>query len=277
MVENRPAGANEAEHQRWNDPYWTDVWPRREELTGVVTEVLLGHLGLRPGERVLDIGCGGGTTSLMAGRPVGPQGNVVGADISRALVELARERAATHGAANVRFVVADAQTDALEGGPFGAAMSQFGVMFFDDPLLAFANIRDRVAPGGRLAFACWQELAGNPWHIGHAVGHLLPPAPRAPGKVPAGPFSLSDAIRTDELLGAAGWADVRCAPHKVTVSVGRDALVDDGQPAFMGVPEERLIEAHAAVARQLAGFDRANGRYQVPLAYQVFTAVNPGP
>jgi SAM-dependent methyltransferase len=238
--------------------------------------VLLDHLRLLAGEQVLDIGCGGGTTSLKAARLVGPQGTVVGADISRDLVELARSRAEAQGDANVRFEVADAQTDVIDGGPFGAALSQFGVMFFDDPVLAFTNIRARVFPGGRLAFACWREMSANPWHIAHAVGHLIPSVPGAPGAVPAGPFSLSDAVGTGQLLGAAGWADLQCAPYDVIVSVTRDALVDDDQPAFMGVPEERLAEAHAAVARHLAAFDQGDGRYRVPLAYQVFTAANPG-
>jgi SAM-dependent methyltransferase len=276
MVEYRSVPPNAAEHRRWNDPYWTHVWPKREELTGVVTQVLLDHLRLLAGEQVLDVGCGGGTTSLKAARLVGPEGNVVGADISRDLVDLARSRAAAQGAVNVRFVVADAQTAAIDGGPFGAALSQFGVMFFDDPLLAFTNIRALVSPSGRLAFACWRGMNANPWHIAHAVGHLIPSAPSAPGAVPAGPFSLSDAARTNQLLGAAGWADVDCAPYDVIVSVTRDALVDDDQPAFMGVPEDRLAEAHAAVTRHLAAFDQGDGRYRIPLAYQVFTAANPG-
>lgn len=276
MVEYRSVPANAAEHRRWNDPYWTRVWPKREELTGVVTKLLLDHLRLLAGERVLDIGCGGGTTSLKAARLVGPRGNVVGADISRDLVELARSRAAAQGAANVRFVVADAQTDVIDGGPFGAAFSQFGVMFFDDPLLAFTNIRAQVSPGGRLVFACWRGMSANPWHIAHAVGDLISSVPRAPDAVPPGPFSLSDPVRTDQLLGAAGWADLHCAPYDVIVSVTRDALVDDDQPAFMGVPEERLAEARAAVDRHLAAFDQGDGRYRVPLAYQVFTAANPG-
>jgi SAM-dependent methyltransferase len=276
MVEHRPVPPNAAEHRRWNDPYWTRVWPKREELTGVVTEVLLDHLGLSAGEHVLDIGCGGGTTSLKAARLVGPHGSVVGADISRDLVELARSRAAAQGAANVRFVVADAQIEVIDGGPFDAALSQFGVMFFDDPLQAFTNIRARVSRGGRLAFACWRGMSGNPWHIAHAVGELIASGPRPPGAVPPGPFSLSDAVSTDQLLGSAGWSDRHCAPYDVIVSVTRDALVDDDQPAFMGVPEDRLAEARAAVDRHLAAFDQGDGRYRVPLAYQVFTAANPG-
>jgi len=266
---------NEAERRRWNDPYWTRVWPAREELTGLVTGVLLDHVHLTAGERVLDVGSGGGMTSLAAGWQVGPQGSVVGADISQDLVQLARQRAAAQGATNVRFVVADAQVDRFDDTPFAAAMSQFGVMFFDEPRAAFTNIFDQVEAGGRLVFACWQDVARNPWHIGHAVGHLVPPLKPIPGRAPAGPFSLSDPDRTGELLHAAGWVDVQRVPYEVTVSVGRDALVDDGQPAFMGVPDERLSEARAALEGHLTQFDQGGGRYRLPLAYQVFTAARP--
>ena len=90
--------------------------------------------------------------------------------------------------------------------PFDAAVSQFGVMFFDEPVTAFANIRRHVAPSGRLAFACWQPVERNPWFIGPALAGLAPPPPPpAPGKSPTGPFSLSDPERVDEILSGAGW------------------------------------------------------------------------
>jgi SAM-dependent methyltransferase len=266
---------NEAERRRWNDPYWTRVWPAREALTGVVTEVLLDHLHLRGGDRVLDVGSGGGTNALAASRRVGTQGIVVGADISERLVQLARQRAEAQGATNVRFVVADVQVDRVDAAPFTAALSQFGVMFFDQPRVAFSNILDHLEGGGRLAFACWQDVGRNPWHIGHAVGHLVTPQQPAPGRAPPGPFSLSDPDRTGELLRAAGWEDVQRAAYEVTVSVARDALVDDGQPAFMGVPDGRLAEARSALEEHLTQFDQGGGRYRLPLAYQIFTAAKP--
>jgi SAM-dependent methyltransferase len=265
--------ANEAEHRRWNSDYWTSVWPRREQFTSVVTAPLLGHLSLRPGDRVLDVGSGGGTSSLAAAPLVGSDGAVVGADISEQLVQFARRRAAEAGLANVTFEMADMQTDHVGGALFTVAMSQFGVMFFDEPWAAFANLLHHLEDGGRLGFACWQSAARNPWHIQHAIKpYLPPPPPPAPGKSAGGPFSLGDAIKTAELLSSSGWAHVECFPYDVTVNVGSDAIVDAGQPAFMGVPDNQLAEAQAAVQRHLAQFDQGDGRYRVPLAYQIFTA-----
>ena len=114
---------NEAERRRWNDKYWASVWPRREQLTGAVTELLLDAVGLVAGERVVDIGSGGGTAAFAAAELVGPTGSVVGADISVPLVGYATQRARDRGAANVRFVVADVQREGVDGGPFTAAGS----------------------------------------------------------------------------------------------------------------------------------------------------------
>ena len=115
---------NAAERRRWNDEYWSSVWPKREQLTSAVTDILLGHLDLVEGERVLDVGSGGGTTTIAAGRLVGPRGSAVGADISAPLVEFARRRATDQRAVNVTFLVADVQHDVIPGGPFDVALSR---------------------------------------------------------------------------------------------------------------------------------------------------------
>ena len=167
---------NEAEHRRWNSDYWTSVWPRREQLTNAVTAPLLGYLSLQRGDRVLDVGSGGGTSALAVAPLVGVEGAVVGADISGQLVRFARRRAAEAGLANVTFEVADMQTDDIPGAPFTVAMSQFGVMFFDQPRIAFANLLHQLEDGGRLGFACWQSAARNPWHI-RARNSTVPSAP----------------------------------------------------------------------------------------------------
>jgi SAM-dependent methyltransferase len=267
---------NENERRRWNDDYWTSVWPRREALTSPVTDLLLDHLQLRPGERVLDIGSGGGLTSLAAARLVAPDGEVVGADLSEPLVDLSRQRAEADGRGGATFVVADVQVDALPDPAFDVAMSQFGVMFFDEPATAFANVARHVRPDGRFGFACWQPVDVNAWHIGRVLAPFVPvPPPLAPGKSATGPFSLGDASRTSDLLAAAGWTTVGRTPYELSVTVDADAIVDDDQLPFLGVSDERLDDARDAVAAHLDRFVTTGGRYEIPLAVQVFTATRP--
>jgi SAM-dependent methyltransferase len=266
---------NATERRRWNDKYWASVWPKREPLTSAVSDILLGHLGLVENERVLDIGSGGGATSIAAGRRVGGAGSVVGADISAPLVALARQRAADQGAANVSFCVADVQHDTVHGGPFDAGMSQFGVMFFAEPAMAFANIHRQLVPSGRVAFACWQSIEKNPWFIGPALAAYVPPPPApAPGKSPTGPFSLSDPGRVAEILAAAGWKAVEHTPYDRVVSVEREAIFDDGQLMFLGVPEEAFEDARRDVAEHLERLSGSDGRVEAPLAFQIFTAAS---
>ncbi|MGH7126507.1 MAG: methyltransferase domain-containing protein, partial [Stellaceae bacterium] len=116
------AEANQAERKRWNDPLWSEFWPKRERFTESVTPLLLGALALKPGERVLDIGCGGGPATSAAAAAVGSEGRAVGADISAPLVELARSRVAATGLKNVSFQIKDAQQDRIDEGPFNVAM-----------------------------------------------------------------------------------------------------------------------------------------------------------
>jgi SAM-dependent methyltransferase len=264
---------NVAERQRWNDAYWASVWPKREVMSSAVTDILLNHLDLRASERVLDVGSGGGTTTFAAADRVGPGGSVVGADISAPLVELARRRAADKQITNVSFCVADVQHETVPGAPFDVAVSQFGVMFFDEPVTAFANIRRHQAPGGRLAFACWQAIERNPWFIGPALaGYAVAPPPPAPGKSPTGPFSLSDPERVSEILAGAGWNSIVRNPYELVAAVDRDAIIDDGQLAFLGVPEESFDAARQAVDGHLVPLQTDDGRIRAPLAVQIFTA-----
>jgi SAM-dependent methyltransferase len=265
--------SNAAERSRWNDEYWASVWPKREQMTSAVTSILLDRVGLRKGEKVLDVGSGGGVTTIAAGRLVGDRGAVVGADISALLVELARARAVEQRAGNVSFRVADVQHDLVPGMPFDAAISQFGVMFFDEPVTAFANVRRQLLPGGRVGFACWQPIEKNPWFVGPALAGYIPtPPPPAPGKSPTGPFSMSDPKRVIDVLTASGWSDVDHDPQELLVEVDREAIVDDGQLTFLGVPDASFENARQAVEQHLARLEGGEGRIQAPLAFQIFTA-----
>jgi SAM-dependent methyltransferase len=264
---------NEAERRRWNDERWTSVWPKRERMTDAISPFVLEAAALRAGERVLDIGSGGGRLSLAAARAVGAGGSVVGADLSAPLGELAGQRAREEGAANVEFRRLDMQTDRIPGDPFTVAISQFGVMFFDDPVAAFGNIRAHLTPDGRIAFACWQRLEDNPWHYASAISEFLPsPPPSAAGAILPGPFALADPARTAQILTAAGFCDVRRAPYELTVDVPEDAVFDDIQLTLTQVPAAHHERARAAVQAYLRQFDRGNGLLRLPLGFQVVQA-----
>ncbi len=268
--------ANEAQSKRWNDDRWVAAWPKRERLTDAVSPYLLHTADVRTGQRVCDIGCGGGALTIAVAHAAAPDGRAVGIDISAPLLELARRRAEQSGAPNVRFVQIDVQTTPLDEAPFDLAVSQFGVMFFDEPTRAFGAIRRLLTAGGRFVFACWQGVEHNPWHVGTVLRPLLPPPPvPPPGKSPAGPFVLGDDEYVRDLLGAAGFAAVESTPHETTVRAPADAVVDRSLLQFMGVAPEHEGEARAVVERHLDRFVVGPEEYEYPLAFRVYEAVNP--
>ncbi len=188
------------------------TWVARQEHTDItlapVTEVLLAFAAPRTGERVLDIGCGCGATTLEFARAVGPAGRVAALDISGPMLAEGQARAEAAGVANVDWRQADAAMAALDD--FDLLTSAFGSMFFGDPVAAFANMRRAARPGARMAFVCWRPLGENPWMevpMSADSRHLPPrpkPVPNAPGM-----FAFSDPQRVSEVLTAAGWAAPR--------------------------------------------------------------------
>lgn len=207
----RPENADQAAH-------WTDhqgpTWVRRQRELDVslqpFLDAVLARLKPEPGERVLDIGCGCGTSTLEIAERVGSGGYALGVDISAPMVELARARALETelGPDRIGFEVADAGAADWSMPPFDAITSRFGVMFFADPVAAFAHIRSALKPGARLSFVCWQTLERNDWMripIMAALQHLPPPEmpdPHAPG-----PFAFADPGRVKSLLSEAGFRD----------------------------------------------------------------------
>lgn len=204
--------ANAAQAAFWEElaPSWLAAEQHSLKVAARFGQRAIDRLDPRPGQRVLDIGCGSGPTTIDLARRVGPDGQAVGVDIAPALVTAARRRAESTGGTNAQFTLADVQTDDLGSTPFDAAFSQFGVMFFADPEVAFARIRSLLRPGGTLAFACWQNLFANEWMFipGAAAISVTGTMPSMPGPGEPGPFSLSEPGRIDKLLGGVGFHDI---------------------------------------------------------------------
>ena len=195
----------------WNGP-GGQTWVARQEHTDItlapVTEALLAFAAPHTGERVLDIGCGCGATTLEFARAVGPAGRVAALDISRPMLAEGRARAKTAGIANIAWQQVDPAKAALD--VYDLLTSAFGVMFFGDPVGAFANMRGAASPGARMAFVCWRALAENPWMEVpmNAVSRHLPPRPKPVPNAP-GMFAFADPERVTEVLTAAEWAAPR--------------------------------------------------------------------
>ncbi|MGH9169450.1 MAG: hypothetical protein ACRD0Z_01010 [Acidimicrobiales bacterium] len=146
-------------------------------------------------------------------------------------------------------------------------------MFFDDPVAAFANIRFQLVAGGRLAFACWQAMDRNPWFVGPALASFIAPRPApAPGKSPTGPFAFAEPDHVQSILTDSGWSEIHRTAHQVQAVVTEDAIVDDGQLVFLGVADDLLAGASAAVDSHLAPLRLPDGQMKAPLAFQIFTA-----
>ena len=269
------AAVNQQQREQWNAENQAKLWPKRERITACVTTPLLDLLALQQGERVLEIGCGGGLAAIEASKAVAPAGEVVGFDISAPLTQLATSRARATGSRNVRFVVGDAQVDEIPGAPFDAAMSQFGVMFFSDPVSAFLNIRRHLRPAGRIAFACWQSATDNPWFPGPILARYMATPPPNPRGTPApGPFAFADREYVRQVLGRAGFETVSCEPFTAELAVPEDSVFDR-ETVDTRVDEDKRDQAWRDLQELAASMRRRDGHLQVHLAAQFVTARNP--
>lgn len=179
---------------------------------------------LASGERVLDVGCGFGDTTLQLAEAVGPTGEAVGLDCAPAFIAEARAAAAAAGAENARFVVADAQTDPIEGG-FDVLYSRFGTMFFDNPVAALRNLAGALRPGGRLSMVVWRargdnELFERPVSIVEAI--VTRPTDSDLPTCGPGPFSLASPSTVEAILARAGFVEVALERHDADILAGRD-------------------------------------------------------
>ena len=280
--------ANAAQAQRWNGAsgqYWIAHRERHLAEHQNLTPHLFRAAGISPGERVLDVGCGCGGTTIAAARAAraargeaedgpagrspgsgqfGMTGRAVGLDLSGLMLQVARQLAVRAHAANAAFVRSDAQACPLRRNSFDVMISNFGVMFFDNPGMAFASIASTVRPHGRLAFLCWQDDTHNEVFAIplRAFGAHMPLPPPASGDLFVDPRKITS------LLSSTGWADVQIASVTEPAWIGSD--VDDVMSYIRGMPTTRNLAASladeplteqilAAIAEQYAARQRPDG------------------
>ena len=270
-----------AQIEYWNSeagPRWVAMQERMDAMLAPLLHAALDCARPAAGETVLDIGCGCGATLLeLAGR-VGPNGSVLGVDISAPMLDRARKRVQDSLLRNVRMILSDAATHAFEAGAFDLAFSRFGVMFFDDPSGAFANIRSALTTAGRLVFVCWARPQDNPWFtvpLAAARPHL-PAQPESDPNAP-GPFAFADPERVRGILLSAGYSAVDVARHNTAIRIcGPGETEAAARFAAESGPVARVLAAAAPDARAAAEqaiaaeFRRLEGRDGVELPGSVW-------
>ncbi len=277
---------NSAQAEYWNSAAgrkWADHQEHQDQVLRPVSDRLIAAANPKPGERVIDVGCGCGATTIDLAARVAPSGEVLGVDLSAPMLARARERAP--GALPVRFELADATVYGFAPGAADLAVSRFGVMFFADPAKSFANLREGLKPGGRLAFVCWREAKQNPFFIVplREAGKHAPPLPEMDPEAP-GPFALAAEARVRRVLSEAGFADISLEPQdlELDIAVGRGldtavkAAMTIGPVSRMLADQSEAVCAAAAADIRTAFGVRARGQ-SVPLgaAIWIVTAANP--
>ena len=244
---------NVEQAEAWNGAsgrHFIEQRERHERMRDRLTARLLAGAQIEDGENVLDIGCGCGDVTILAARTTS-SGHALGADLSQIQVAEARRLAASAGVTNATFEVADAQVHPFQPGSFDLVLSNFGVMFFEDPAAAFGNLREALRRGGRLAFLCWRSRDENPFFtIGFAEAAVALNLRELPG--PPAAFSLADTGRVGALLSGAGYGGIEFAAMDEPMLIGRD--VDDVLEYERASPSatELLTGLSAAQAAELA-------------------------
>lgn len=269
----------------WNGPggrHWTDRQQLQDIVLAPVSEVLIARAAVKTGETVIDVGCGCGSTSFDLVKRVGAGGRVTGIDISEPMLNRAREL--TPAGAPVEFVLADATVYPFAPTSTDLLFSRFGVMFFAQPSVSFANMRKALRPGGRLAFACWRTPRDNPWMmlgLQEAYKHV-PKLPEVKPEDP-GPFAFASEERVHKILGEAGFSNI--AMERVDLSLdiatgrGLEAAIESvlaigpTSRALEGQPLDKIAAATQSIRTMLTAHLKGNS---VPLGGSIWivTAAN---
>lgn len=262
---------NDDQRALWNGPdaeFWVREQERMDRTLAPVVAPLLSFAAPVAGSTVVDVGCGCGATTIELARAVGPAGRVIGVDVSESMLGLARER--LRGFGNAACRLGDAAELSL--GDIGAELlvSRFGVMFFGNPVGAFANLRTALVPGGRLRFACWRPIGENPWlQIPlHAVYEHAPRMPKPQPEEP-GPFSFSDTSRVERILNGAGFGAISFTPLDIQIDLAPAGTLEDAvmqsssigpaKRALKDQPDDVRAAAIESIRRALASYASASG------------------
>jgi SAM-dependent methyltransferase len=264
--------ANVDQREYWNSDgarHWVDEEAAYDRQLVPFTTRLLDAAAIEPDESLIDVGCGTGSTTCDAARAAS-RGTALGLDISRAMVEGARARATRDGITNVTFEVGDAQTRRFEPASADLVISRFGIMFFDDPVAAFANLRTALRPAGRLAFVCWQDMLRNEWiavPAAAALQHVAPPEagpPDAPG-----PFAFADPQGVHAILAEAGYHDITLDGIEDSMLLAGGAPLEEtvgflcatgmARALFSDASPEQVDRAVDAIKHALEPFETAEG------------------
>jgi SAM-dependent methyltransferase len=283
--------ANDEAIEAWNGVLFDRFVQFREIVTaglGAHGEAALRLYPPRAGSHVLDIGCGFGDTTQRIAGLIGPEGEAVGIDASERFIETARNEAEEAGVENVRFVAGDVQTTPLEG-PFDHAFSRMGTMFFANPVVALRNVREALAPGGRLCMVVWRRKLDNEWvhRAEQTVEQFLtePEESDEPTCGP-GPFSMADADTTSHVLRDAGLEEIVFHRSDLPIVMGRDldqaiglvtALGPAGEVIRLAADDAERVrpKIEAALRDALADFVQPDGSVIGPASTWIVTATAP--
>jgi ubiquinone/menaquinone biosynthesis C-methylase UbiE len=220
--------ANREQAELWATiaPTWVEVEDDLDQMNRDLGRMAMDRLDLHPGQQVLDIGCGTGRTTLELASRVAPDGRALGIDLTEVMLQRARQHAAQAGSNSVDFVHADAQVYDFGERKFDAAYSRFGVMFFSDPVAAFASIRRALRRGGLMSFVCWQPVEGNEWTLvpGLAAAATLDQTLVLPSPEEPGPYSLSDPARVRAVLAGAAFEEIDIQPYSDLIVIPEDRI-----------------------------------------------------
>jgi SAM-dependent methyltransferase len=253
----------------WNEEggdKWVENIDFAESFMTPMSDRLIERIAAKKGEKILDVGCGGGITTLKLAALAGEDGGVLGVDVSRQIIDVAIKRA--EDSTNIEFQHSDAASTEFGENKFDLITSRFGVMFFDDPVAAFKNLHLSLKPTGRLVFLCWRTPQENPWMAEPAAAtfQILPPPMEKPAPTDPGPFSLGEAEHLTNVLQLAGFTNINLEPvdlslpmSSVDTAVGFLTRLGPAADALKEASDDQRVEVIAAIRSVMEKYSNVDG------------------